>query len=215
MSTTTKTTVVDTTKEVRVPSLSSIDRTTKLGPVPTDIKVIKEERTTVEETKTSGEDIKNHLRGWPFWIFIIIAIIVLVITILLAKSESGWYNDLKKMSWAENMVVWAVLYCIVIILMAWCTSFAYCLADDTGKMYILTSFIAAIILIVITFVVFYRSKNLDVTFYLVMLLIAVSIFQTFVVWKYHAGSGIGMLPYVVFLIFVAGITYDISSKNSV
>jgi tryptophan-rich sensory protein len=204
------------TEEIKVKTttvpLSQINSNTVL------VKDEKIEKTTVissTDTKTDGTAIKEHLKGWPFWIFIIITIVVLVITIMLGKGQSAWYADLKKSSWAENIVVWAVLYGAVIIIMSWCSSFAYCLADYNGKMYILSSFIISMILLIITFYVFFTAKNLDVAFYLTLILLAVSIFQTFVVWQCHAGSGIGMLPYVVFLIFAAGITYDISSKNTV
>ena len=59
------------------------------------------------------------------WFFIIAAIIVLIICFVIAQPEQEWFKDLKMVTWAQNTLVWSIIFVIVIIIMAYCSSYAF------------------------------------------------------------------------------------------
>lgn len=159
--------------------------------------------------------IQEHFSTGEVWAFIILSIIVIIACFFIAYNEQDWFSDLKKIDWAENSIAWGIAFIIVYLVMTLCSSFAYMRGNNDSKLGIFITFIISSALLIVWFALFYKSKDLNSAFYASVALIIVALIQTYYVWRSDLGSGIGMLPYVIFLLFLSGVNWNISSLNIV
>lgn len=170
---------------------------------------VKDYEVTVRTTTLS-----EHFSTWEVWIFIILAIIVLVACFFIAYQQQDWFADIKKVDWAQNLIAWGVGLIIVYLVMALCSSFAYVKTlSQQNKMAILITFLISSGLLILWFTLFFFSKDLSSAFYTTIALIVVTVVLTYFVFLSDIGSGIGMLPYIVFLLFLSGIGWNIMASN--
>ncbi len=175
--------------------------------------------TRSNSSSSEGSMDFNGFKEQPYspevWIFIVIAIIVLIICFWIAQPELEWYKDQKKYTLFENFWVLAIILVIVAILMAYCSYVSYMKGNSQQRSAIMITFIAGMLLLFLWFVVFYKMKNLSVAFYFAIALLFVAFIQIYFVWNVYDKAGWGLIPYIIFIGFLVGLNYNISDQNTV
>lgn len=168
------------------------------------------------DKKTRNSDkLKEQLCRPEVWIFLIIAIVVLIICFYVAYDNKEWYSDLKKFSWTENLWVWGVILVLVLLVAGYCSFVSYIMGSQSMKMAILITFVAAMLGLLAWFWVFYKTKSLENAFYVSLILLFIAFLQIYLVWTVNPNAGYGLLPWALFSIFLVGITWSLDSQNTI
>lgn len=175
---------------------------------------VKSTTAAVATTTTANSFITQHMCNKFAIFFIIVAIVVLIILILLGTSGNEWYNDLKKHPWGNNSIVFSIILCIVVLLMAGASYYAYNVtSDEFVRNAILFSFTGSMIFLVILFVVFFVEKNLSLAFYLSLVFIFIAFVQMTLIFQANMTAGYCTLPYFIGTILLTIIVWNIWQSN--
>jgi tryptophan-rich sensory protein len=195
---------------------------TPLASYPASQTVVTEETTTTTTTKevdvatdTTMHQFKQAACSKNLWMFLLIAIIVLIICYFIAAPNAVWFDSLKKFSWGNNSLIFFIVLVIVVLVMAGGTYVAYSVANTYMQGAILMSFMAAMFLLIIWFAIFYQAQQLDHAFYIGMVFLFVAFIQTYLVFQASVKAGYAMLPYIIWMVLVVLMVYKIFVDNVV
>lgn len=185
-----------------------------LTPVKADF-IDNSEKVTKTVTFKETPKIETQCYG-ILWPFILVSILVLIICFYISYPEAGWYQELNNYSWSSNMLVMGIILAVIVIIMACCTAIGYRDSkNDDDKQGVLFTYVASSLVLIMWFYVFYNAKNLDNAFYIGVVFLFIAFVQTYYVWKANTLAGYGMILYMLWAIFAAIITWNISSTNVV
>lgn len=176
----------------------------------TDTVVITE---TTETSNDTMSQIKTAACSKNLWMFLLIAIIVLIICWFIAAPNIMWYDSLKNFSWGNNSLIFYIVLVLVVLVMAGGTYVAYNMANASMQTTILMTFMAAMFLLIIWFTVFYQAQQLEQSFYVGMIFLFVAFLQTYFVFQVSAKAGYAMLPYFIWMVLVVLMIYKIFASN--
>lgn len=150
------------------------------------------------------------------WVFLIVAIIVLIILFWIAKPQQDWFASLNN-SWtwlkASNMSVMVIIMIIVVLLMAYVSYVAYIKITARWRNGVILSFAASMLLLIVWFAVFYRTQNLMTAAWLGVAVLVAGLIQTWYVFNADRAAGWGMVPYLLWLITAVAFGFQLSSSN--
>ena len=200
--------------------------------VPTSMKLGSVDLPSVETTESeSGSDsescklwsLKGQIRQQGLWMFIVIAIIVIAISIYMFGGKDGhhWYKHLDMWDWGRNTTIWAVFMVVGIILFAWAAFTAYMnVADPKKKYMILVGFGLSMVAIVALFTVFFRKDchgdysytGFDVSAWIATFAALLGVAMLWPMWGCKVAC-IAFIPYLVWIIVIAFLLMDIAKRN--
>lgn len=160
-------------------------------------------------------NLKSHLCQPWLWIILIVTIVFIILYCFIAYSQIGWYQDLNNYDLAANVIILLIFMIIVGIIMSICTYIGLMAGTPASAAGIMASYILGLVLLLIWFVVFYRSKDLTGAFIVAIVFFAITVIQTYFVWISNVKAGIGMLLYIIGGIVLASIAWYIADKNTV
>lgn len=161
------------------------------------------------------EDLKNYFSSAEIWIFLVIAIIILILCFVMASMSLEWYSGLSKIDWAGNFWIMGIFLVLVVLILAYATFLAYITCPKNHKGFIMMTFIAVMLLTFGWFTVFFNAKSLLNAYYTSLFLLFASILLTYVVWQIDYRFGICTLPFLVFAIFMSGMSWHINDSNTI
>lgn len=150
------------------------------------------------------------------WVFLIVAIIVLVILFWIAKPQQEWFAGLNNSwSWlkANNMSVMAIIMVIVVLLMAYVSYVAYVKTTARWRNGIILSFAASMLLLIVWFIVFYNTQNLMAASWLGVAVLVAGLIQTWYVFNADRAAGWGMVPYLLWLVTAVAFGFQLAGSN--
>lgn len=168
------------------------------------------------ENPASVVEEKSQIATMELWFFIIFAIIILIICFAIAYNEMTWYNDLNKYTWANNMWVIGIILVIVVLIFAYVSFAAYMKSADSSMKYaIIITYTLSLFLLLVWFAVFFRMKQTANAWYLALFLLFLSFVQVYFIWSVDSSFGAGVVPYMLFMIFLSVIVWNIDTENTV
>lgn len=177
----------------------------------------KTDETVIVEENSFTEIAKTGIYNQYIWIFLIASIVAIVLCIFIAMPGAVWFSGLKKYAWSENLWVWMILFIVVVLIMGICTFLGFvkaqCIEDSISQGVIFMSFVASLLTMIIWFSIFFRSKDIQTAFYLLIVLLFLAFLQIYFVWKMNDGAGWGIVPWIVFLIFLIAAVWEINTEN--
>lgn len=182
------------------------DRVTSSSPQPT--------QKAVDQNCPEQYAITNDFKDKFLWMFILVAIVIICLCFGIAYNEADWYSNLNNWTWASSMMWVSILLVIIILIVSYCSYLGYNSAkDDTTKGWILATFFATLLILLVWFYVFFKAKSLDNAFYVSILFLFVVFVQTFLIWKANTKAGYGMILYALWAIFLASASWYVSANN--
>lgn len=164
----------------------------------------------------SQTTIMKHVNRNAVWVFIVVAIIVLIIIFWVGKCGMQWYNNLNH-SWScmkgGNMVVWAVLFVIIVLLAAYVSGRAYSMANHSTRTGIAVTFGLSMLFLLIWFGVFFSKQCVKSSVWFGVIALILAILWTYYVFKANRSCGWGMLPYLIWVIAVLGFTCSLRKSD--
>lgn len=156
-------------------------------------------------------------RSW--WVFILVAIIVLIILFLIARGSTEWFNSLNN-SWgwfaSSNNTVLAIVMIIVVLLMAYVSYNAFIRAADySTRNGIAWTFGLQLIGLIVLFALFYRGQNISAAAWVSVLLFILALVQSYFIYRADPRSFWGMVPYLIWLLANTAFAFHLRSENSV
>lgn len=148
------------------------------------------------------------------WMFILVAIVIVCLCFGIAYNEADWYSNLNNWTWASSMMWVSIILFIIVLIVAYCSYLGYnSAADDTTKGWILATFFATLLILMVWFYVFFKAKTLDNAFYVSILFLFVVFVQTYLIWSVNYKAGYGMILYALWAIFLASASWYVSANN--
>lgn len=192
------------------PSTASGLDSTVASPVEKTTKI-----TTTEKTTTShvSKVVQDYTCDGFFWLFIIIAILVLILVYFIASANLPWYADLVKVSWFSYLIGFYVILVLVVLTATIGTYIAFNMATSKGKMWIFLTFVAAMIGLLLWFVIFFSQHNLTLSFYFGCAFLILAFVQIVSVWSVNMNAGFSILPYLIFIALILGGVYYVMQNN--
>lgn len=176
----------------------------------------------------SSWSLKGQLCQRGLWIFIIVAVVVLVVLFYLCcdafRSEAGydsWWKSLGGYSWGESAPLWVILMVVGVLLFAWAAFTAYTTcADQNKRNMIIGGFGLSMLSLVALFSVFFR-KDADGNFsdsdfstasWVAVLAAVLGFACLYPMWQCHAAR-LAMIPYLVWVVAVVIYVWDLTKKH--
>lgn len=190
-----------------------------ITPEPTTAPVIVTTTTTGAPAQTvvvTQKGLMDQMAAKAIWVFIIIAIIVLIILFWISTSGSDWFNTLNNTwNWIKGsaLIGWAVLLVVGVLLAAFVSAVAYANADVRTRGAIIALFGLTMLFLIIWFAVFYSNQNLYAAAWLGGITVILSIFWAGYVWKGDARAGWGMIPYLLWAVVAFAFNIHLSLEN--
>lgn len=169
--------------------------------------------------------LKDQLSQKGLWVFIIVAIVVLVVVMYIAGGKDGnaWFKSLDMPEWGKNTTVWAVIMGIGVLLFAWAAFSAYTTVKDQNKRnMILAGFGLSMLALIALFAVFYRKDSngdynytgFKVSGWIAVFAAILGFAMLWPMWECRTACG-AMVPYLIWISAMAYLVMTISKKNSV
>ena len=184
-------------------------------PAPETKKTTQTTTTTTTTTESTMETVQKHFCSPEIWIFIVIIIVIIVLCFFIAAGHMEWYDQINKWNWFANYWVLGVFFVIILIIMAYAAFLCYNYSEGATKAWVLMSFIAAVLLIFAWFVVLFNVKSFINAFWAALVLLFVTIWQTVLAFYVDARFGYCMLPYLILVIAMAGMSWHFNDMNQV
>lgn len=163
-------------------------------------------------TYTTGSSMMSMTRA--IWIFIVLAIVVIVVVAWFGRRYKCVKDSLNEGSWNNQWLFGGILLGIALLITAWATGKAFTMTDSTNKNFLMISFVAIGILLILAFALFFSKQNYSGAFYTSLLIVAIAILLMYFTWKVDSKLGWWQLPFVVMSIALVAFFWDITSKNS-
>lgn len=191
----------------------SLDEISK-SPIATS-KIPKDEVPNIPKNKMALDvgTIVNYVSKAELWIFLVIAIIVLILCFVVASPNLEWYSNLRKVDWAENFWIIGIILIFTVLILTYVTFLTYIYSSENYKFVVIALFIGVMLLLFSWFLVFFSSKCLINAFYTSLILLFFTIMLTYITWSVDYRFGICTLPFLVFVIFIFGMSWHINDCN--
>lgn len=158
-------------------------------------------------------DSKMSMDKMKVWIFVVLAIVVIIILCWIAKNYKCVSDALNTGCWCSNPLIGGILLFIALLITAWFTSRAFVMADSTTRNFLMVGFVAISILLILAFFLFYKKSNYSAAFYVSLLIVAVAFLHMYFCFKVNKNAGYAQLPLVIMTIVLACYFYNITANN--
>ena len=187
----------------------------KLSPSPENVSLLDIKKDKTVATNDANNDMNTITKtGNEVWVFIVIAIVVLVVCFVIAKPGMEWFNDLNTTAATRYMWIWAVILTIAYIVAAYYTSVGYYAATPHVKTGIMLSFIAFSLLLLVWFFVLFKMKEITSAFYVSIALLFVLFIQMYLCWATNLTAGLGNIGIMLMAFILVGFSYNLSAANT-
>ena len=156
---------------------------------------------------------KEQVSDKILWVYIIVAVIILIILFWIAGSASTYFNSLNKPTWTNAPAIWGTLMVIVVLILAYANFKAFRVANAAYRNNIIVTVIIQAILLIAWFWVFYKTENPMNAFYIALVLLLVTLWQLFVLYRVDPAAGWMALPFLVWLLLAIYVNWSISDTN--
>jgi tryptophan-rich sensory protein len=173
--------------------------------------------------------LKDQLKEGSLWIYILIAIVVVVLIIYIVKDgmdknggDTSWWDQLAKYDWGSSTTLWGLLMVVGVVLFAWaacktCLSFP---KGDTRCYYVMGGFAVSMLAIVAMFsVMFSAQKDQDNTgaifrrsSYIALFAAAIGFLTLIPMWK-HRNARVAMIPYLVWVSAITILVWKMADET--
>lgn len=117
----------------------------------------------------SAWSLKGQLCKSSLWIFIVVAVVVLVVLAYIARDgiskncdgQQSWWDQLAKYSWGESTTLWGLLLIVGVVLFAWAAwnAFQACEKGSTQAYAVVGGFALSMLSLVAMFSVFFGAEK--------------------------------------------------------
>jgi hypothetical protein len=161
-----------------------------------------------------GTQSVDYMKKIKCWIFVILALVVIVIIGWIAKDYNCVQKALCESSWNSQPMLGGILLFISILLTGWFTGKAFEMTTDaTTKNFLVVCFVVVALLLILSFFLFYKKANYSSAFYVSLVLVAVVALHTYFSFKVNKNCGYGQLPLLIMSVVLSIYFWDITSKN--
>ena len=179
----------------------------------------------------SGSNVYKYLEDKLLWVFMIVAIIVLIVLFLLSREGmkryktkgkdckgKSWYESLHMYRWGKSTAVWAVVLVVGVLLFAWAAYVAYVGSNDQNtKNMIITLLGLVMIGLIALFAVFFSkvkcAKDSTSTFstslWLAILVGVLTLGFLYSVWG-NMWARLALIPFMVYIIMMIILLADLA-----
>lgn len=148
------------------------------------------------------------------WIFIVIAVVILVVFFVICYYGLPFFNELKQTAATKYLWIWGVIFAIAYLVASYYTYTGWAVANTTGKFGIFIAFAAASLLILGWAVALFRMKDLQAATWISLALLFVIIIQTYLCWSTFSISGMGNIGLGIVGIILVGFSWNLWSMNT-
>jgi tryptophan-rich sensory protein len=163
----------------------------------------------------SAYNMKEQLGRPELWLYIVIAIILIVVLLYVANDYKCVFEDLKMCSWTSNYIVGAIIMVVGVLLLAYASFTAQVNSGDQHCRYAVISLFGAIcVLLVIAFTLFFRNGDFSGAFYVALVILFLAVLHMYFSWKAKHGAGWVSLVFVIVSVLFVWFTWDVTSQNN-
>jgi tryptophan-rich sensory protein len=170
--------------------------------------------------------LRGQLCQRGLWVFIIIAIIVLVVLFYLARPAfccddgESWWQELRGCSWGKSPALWAVLITLAVLLFAWGAFVAYSTTfHPMRRNMILAGFVLSMLVLIALFSIFFKvedgcctTKGFPTALWLAILAVVLAFACLYPMW-HNSVARLAMIPYLVLVIALAVYIWDLKARH--
>lgn len=166
---------------------------------------------SVKPSSCRSFSISEQINDKSLWIFIVVAILVLIVILYIAKSRSdnsSLWNVLENFNWGVPGSIWSILMIVGIILFAWASFVAVKASiSETNRYLIIGGFAISLLSLVALFSVLFssndgsaedRSESHNRASWIAIFAAAVGFLVLYPMWTCSTAR-IAMIPYLVWI----------------
>jgi len=160
-------------------------------------------------------NMKEQFGRPELWVYIVIAIILIIVLLYVANDYKCVFEDLKMCSWSCNYIVGALIMVVGLLIFAYASFVGQVgSADHVCRYMIVALFGAVSVLLVIAFTLFFRNGDYTGAFYVSMVILFFAALHMYFCWKAGRGAGWLSLVFVIVSILFVWFTWDVTSQNN-
>ncbi len=179
-------------------------------------------------TSCGSWSLKDQLTQRGLWIFIIVAVVVLVVIMYISKSGmkkddegQSWWDTLSMYSWGKSTSLWGVIMVLGVLLFAWAAFTAYnTVVDKNKRNMIIGGFGLSMLALVAMFSVFFRkdadgnnsTSGFSTASWVAIFAAVVGFGALYPMWSVPAAR-IAMVPYLVWIVAVVILLWDMDRRR--
>lgn len=170
-------------------------------PIITPTAVVSSPRSSKSSKTVSATPQQMMTSQQYLWIFMVLAIVVSVVLLWIAKDHGTLHPQFNWPSWSSSGLFWAIIL-VLVFLVAGYYSYVGSTVSSEARGILLVLFIAVAVVYAVAFWMQYRRFSFNTAFYLMLLATALVLVHTFYAWKVKPMAAYGQLPLLVFSIAV-------------
>lgn len=176
-------------------------------------------------TACGAWSLRGQLCQKGLWIFVIVAVVVLVVLFYLAhhavKGCDSWWSSLGGHQWGQSASLWAVLMTVGVLLFSWAAFTAYTTCPDQSKRnMIVGGFGLSMLALVALFAVFFRkdcdgnysSSGFSTAAWIAVLAAVLGFACLWPMW-HNGAARLAMIPYLVWIVAVVVYVWDLARRH--
>jgi hypothetical protein len=157
--------------------------------------------------------MKQQLGKKDLWVFMIIAIILLIVLYYISSNHCEVLENLKTCSWNNYYYFGAIVLAIGVLVLAYGCYMAFCVADNQSKTLIAISFGLISVLLIVAFTLFFRNGNFSGAFYTSLFILLVAVLCMYFCYRVKRAAGYTNIVFVIVAIILAWGMWDVTSNN--
>jgi len=160
-------------------------------------------------------NMKEQFGRPELWVYIVIAIILIVVLLYVANDYKCVFEDLKMCSWSSNYIVGAIVMVVGLLIFAYASFVGQVQSGDNTCRYMIVALFGAVcVLLVIAFTLFFRNGDYTGAFYVAMVILLLAALHMYFCWRAKHGAGWLSFVFVVVSVLFVWFTWDVTSRNN-